>query len=87
MPTVTLTDISNGNVYSIEQYDYAKTKSIKTISYGQLEHLETLESTNTVPIQNLQFRIRFIRTDPISYSTNAPAPVGIAIIGVNNYIL
>ncbi len=87
MPNVTFTDISNGNVLSIEQYDYSKTKSVKTISYGNLEELETLEVINVTPIQDLQFRIRFLRTDPISYSTSLPAPLGIAIVGVNNYIL
>lgn len=87
MPNVTFTDISNGNVLSIEQYDYSKTKSVKTVSYGNLEELETLQVFSANPIQDLQFRIRFLRTDPISYSTNLPAPLGIAVIGVNNYIL
>ena len=87
MPNVTFTDISNGNVLSIEQYDYPKTKSVKTISYGSLEGLETLQTANANPIQDLQFRVRFLRTDPISYSTNTPAPLGVAVIGVNNYIL
>lgn len=87
MPNVTFTNISNGNVLSIEQYDYSKTKSVKTISYGSLEELETLQIVNANPIQDLQFRVRFLRTDPISYSTNTPAPVGVAVVGVNNYIL
>jgi hypothetical protein len=87
MPSVTITDISNGNVISIDQYDYSNTKSVKTLPYGDLEGLETLQTNSATAIQNLQFRVRFIRTDPISYSTNTPAPVGVAVIGVNNYIL
>jgi hypothetical protein len=87
MPNITITDISNGNVLSIEQYNYSNTKSVKDLPYGNLDGLETLETNLTTPIQNLQFRVRFLRVDPISYSTNTPAPLGVAIIGVNNYIL
>ena len=87
MPNITITDISSGNVLSIEQYNYSNTKSVKDLPYGNLDGLETLETNLTTPIQNLQFRVRFLRVDPISYSTNTPAPLGVAIIGVNNYIL
>jgi hypothetical protein len=87
MPNVTFTDISNGNLLSINQYDYPKTKSIKEVIYGNAENFETLQTTNTTAIQDLQFRVRFLRVDPISYSTSIPAPLGIAIVGVNNYIL
>lgn len=35
----------------------------------------------------LPFRVRFINIGVGGYGPNNPAPIGIAIIGVNNYIL
>jgi hypothetical protein len=35
----------------------------------------------------LPFRVKFINIGISGYNPNSPAPIGIAIIGVNNYIL
>ncbi len=35
----------------------------------------------------LPFRVKFINVGIESYGPNNPAPIGIAIIGLNNYIL
>jgi hypothetical protein len=35
----------------------------------------------------LPFRVRFINVDIAQYTSTTPAGIGIAIIGVNNYIL
>lgn len=37
--------------------------------------------------QNLPFRVKFLPGIISEYNPNRPAPIGIAIIGVNNYIL
>lgn len=37
--------------------------------------------------QNLPFRVKFMPGTISEYSANNPAPIGIAVIGVNNYIL
>jgi len=35
----------------------------------------------------LPFRVRFINIGITGYGPNNPAPIGIAVIGLNNYIL
>jgi hypothetical protein len=35
----------------------------------------------------MPFRVKFINVGVSSYGSNNPAPIGIAIIGLNNYIL
>ena len=69
------------------------------ISTKQDQRVRSLESTNypivrisegrrTVKInQVLPFRIRFTNVMVPGYSASNPAPIGIAVIGVNNYIL
>ena len=37
--------------------------------------------------QVLPFRVKFINVDIVQYTSTTPAGIGIAIIGVNNYIL
>ena len=36
---------------------------------------------------DLPFRVKFVNIGVEGYGPNNPAPIGIAIIGVNNYIL
>jgi len=36
---------------------------------------------------NLPFRIKFLPGIVSAYNSDSPAPIGVAIIGVNNYIL
>ena len=38
-------------------------------------------------ISILPFRVKFTSVDLVGYGPNNPAPIGIAIIGTNNYIL
>jgi hypothetical protein len=69
------------------------------ISNKQKQKIRFLESKNypiakisqgrrTVKINEvLPFRIRFTNVMIPGYSANNPAPIGIAVIGLNNYIL
>ena len=46
------------------------------------------EGRRTVKINEvLPFRIRFTNIMVPGYGTNNPAPIGIAVVGLNNYIL
>jgi hypothetical protein len=46
------------------------------------------EGRRTVRINEvLPFRVRFTNIMVPGYSANNPAPIGIAVIGLNNYIL
>jgi hypothetical protein len=36
---------------------------------------------------NLPFRIKFLPGIVSAYSPDSPAPIGVAIVGINNYIL
>ena len=70
-----------------------------TISLKQEQKLRSLGTKNypiskisdgkrTVKINEvLPFRVRFTNIMVPGYSANNPAPIGIAIIGLNNYIL
>lgn len=60
---------------------------VKDILKTNLQRIEQKNIIELKAMDKLQFRIRFIRIDPVGFTSNTPAPVGIAIIGVNNYIL
>jgi hypothetical protein len=47
----------------------------------------TSSTTTATPESVLPFRVKFINIGIESYGPNNPAPIGIAIIGFNNYIL
>jgi hypothetical protein len=70
-----------------------------TISLKQEQKLKSLDTKNypiskisegrrTVKINEvLPFRVRFTNIMVPGYSASNPAPIGIAVIGLNNYIL
>lgn len=65
--------------------DY-KTKTIETSDYFETE----ITDKNTLifmPSEVLPFRISFTTLGIESYGPNNPPPIGIAIVGDNNYIL
>jgi hypothetical protein len=75
MASVVVTDVRNltRDVYPID-YGIAKITNIKS---------HTAKFSETLP-----FRVKFINigiTNP--YNPNSPAPIGIEVIGMNNYIL
>jgi hypothetical protein len=45
------------------------------------------DSVNAIPDSALPFRVKFINIGIESYGPNNPPPIGIAVIGFNNYIL
>ena len=58
----------------IVQYNYPKSKIIGP--------KRTAEITSTLP-----FRVRFVNVGIEVYGASNPAPIGITIVGFNNYIL
>lgn len=62
------------NTKSIDQTNYPITK----ITYGK----PTIKIEDIVP-----FRVKFTTIGIPPYSPSNPAPIGIAVIGLNNYIL
>jgi hypothetical protein len=68
----------------IDKKDY-KVSSITPVSYG-LSRI--VSNTRDVKINSfLPFRVSFSTITIPGYSPNSPAPIGIAVIGFNNYIL
>jgi hypothetical protein len=64
-----------------------RTRSLKAIDYGIIR-LEKKAYPQTVRINEvLPFRISFTNIMVPSYSSTEIPPIGIAIVGVNNYIL
>lgn len=72
----------------LETVDYPKTIIIDGLQKRSTS-ITNKESRNTTVLQVLPFRIRFtnIGIDPAGYTPINPAPIGIAILGYNNYIL
>lgn len=64
----------------------ATAKLAKAVTYGILNISGTGERSINVQ-EVLPFRIRITNIGIPGYSVNSPAPIGIAIIGLNNYIL
>jgi hypothetical protein len=62
-----------------------RVKSLKSKNYPVVK---IFEGRRTVKINEvLPFRIRFTNIMVPGYSASNPAPIGIAVIGLNNYIL
>jgi hypothetical protein len=62
-----------------------KTRTIESVDYPIVK---IFQGRRTVRINEvLPFRIRFTNIMVPGYSASNPAPIGIAIIGFNNYIL
>jgi len=62
-----------------------KTRSIKASNFYDAK---VVESKRTVKVsQKLPFYVRFENIQISGYGPSNPAPIGIAVIGFNNYIL
>jgi hypothetical protein len=62
--------------------------SVKKISAKDYGIINIGRTKRTVKINEvLPFRVRFTNIGLTGYNANSPAPIGIAIVGFNNYIL
>jgi hypothetical protein len=75
MATATITYLSDRKVGSVVSLKYPKA-TLAQVKYSKIQ-----------ASQILPFRIQFTNTQIQGYDTNNPPPIGVAIIGVNNYIL
>lgn len=66
--------------------DSAAVKLATAFAYGIL-NVAGNGQRSTVITEVLPFRVSFTNITIPGYSANSPAPIGIAIIGLNNYIL
>jgi hypothetical protein len=66
--------------------NYPITKRVSQVAYPK-----TVKISQQLPKakieENLPFRVKFFQGRFSSFSENNPAPIGIAVIGINNYIL
>lgn len=74
MATAVIKNVDSGKVSSIKQKNFFKSYVSEKAYTSQISY-------------EPQFRVRFTNIGVPGYSANNPAPIGIAIIGVNNYIL
>lgn len=72
----------------LNEIDYPKTIIFNNLHYKDIT-FSTLESRSIVVSEMLPFRVRFtnIGIEDQVYGPGNPAPIGIAIVGYNNYIL
>jgi hypothetical protein len=52
-----------------------------------VQSIEAVSYSISTTTEILPFRVRFVNAQLRGYDVNNPPPVGIAVIGVNNYIL
>lgn len=69
-----ITDLPEGYVRKVERYDYAIAKVLFRPRTAKVN-------------QSLPFRVRLTNIGISAYGPSSPAPIGIAIIGFNNYVL
>lgn len=62
-----------------------RVKSIKTSNYPIFNIKKSRQVTNIEPV--LPFRIKFVNIGVPAYGAGNVPPIGIAVIGINNYIL
>lgn len=71
---------------AIKAKDYSVTKRV-----SQKEYPKTVKFSHKAgkakASQKLPFRVKFLPVTFSQYGQNNPAPIGIAVIGINNYIL
>ena len=83
----------NGSVSSIKNNtfstDIPRAISFRSAINNNSSHLSEIRDKNSISYisQVLPFRVRFQNTKIGGYSPSNPAPIGIAVIGFNNYIL
>ena len=70
----TVLDLKNGRVNSVKSYNYSIATLRKSKRYAKVD-------------QSLPFRIRLTNITVSGFGPSSPAPIGIAVIGFNNYIL
>ncbi len=75
MANATVTDLSGRRVASVQTVNSYKS-TVSQINYPKIQASEILP-----------FRVRFTNIQIPGYDANNPAPIGVAIIGVNYYIL
>jgi hypothetical protein len=69
----------------IKEKNKNKLKAINAVSYAIIN---VANNTRTVTINEvLPFRVKFTNIGIPGYSISNPAGIGIAVIGLNNYIL
>lgn len=62
-----------------------RVKTIKTSNYPIFNIKKSKQVTNIEPV--LPFRIKFVNIGVPAYGPGNIPPIGIAVIGINNYIL
>lgn len=103
MATVTLSNISDGVIKKTYTVNSPTTELIKNNQSIKIKSVDlheskasNIENHNAKVIKDfsskkieqiLPFRVKFLPITIDGYSASRPAPIGIAVIGVNNYIL
>jgi hypothetical protein len=65
-----------------------KSNKVRNIQTSKFFKSRIRETAGSVRINSvLPFRIKITNIGIVGYSPNNPAPIGIAVIGLNNYIL
>jgi hypothetical protein len=75
MATATITYLSDRKVGSVASLKYPKS-TLTQVKYSKIQ-----------ASQILPFRVQFTNIQIQGYDSNNPPPIGVFVIGINNYIL
>jgi hypothetical protein len=89
LASVAQTSYSNtsvtGEAHSAKITDIVHDAKVTSISYPLTTIRDIVYTAK--PIDVIPFYVRFINVGIAGYSASNPAPIGIAVVGVSNYIL
>ena len=92
---ISTSSVKTSNSFISKINEDARDIKIKNLAHGAKkittsDYFISEVSSNKIDIkitETLPFRVKFMSIGIESYSPSNPAPVGIAVIGINNYIL
>jgi hypothetical protein len=66
-------------------YNFGVVKRVKQSDYSNAKIIFTFRKVKVDSV--LPFRVKFSNTDAVTYGPGNAAPIGIAIVGLNNYVM
>jgi hypothetical protein len=66
-------------------YNFGVVKRVKQSDYSNAKIIFTFRKVKVDSV--LPFRVKFSNTDAVTYGPGNAAPIGIAIVGFNNYVM
>jgi hypothetical protein len=70
---------------TVKAYSFGVIKKVKQTDYSNAKIIYGFRKVKVDSV--LPFRVKFSNTDSVTYGPGNAAPIGIAIVGFNNYVM